>query len=87
MSDRWALVYPGHFERRRALAVYWIHRFRALRCEEGVPVAAGRLRKMGVPLEVALLILGITPTRGMPAPVGSRSTDPAGPRRRSFDAP
>ncbi|MBP6564060.1 MAG: hypothetical protein KA200_00445 [Burkholderiales bacterium] len=86
MSDRWALAYPNHFERRRALAVYWIHRFRSLRREEGAAVAAGRLRKMGVPLPVALLILGIRPTRGLPAPVAAQSTGPTGPRRGEFDA-
>ena len=86
MRDRFALAFPDHFERRRAIAVYLVARFRGLRAEEGVAVAARRLRKMGVPLEIALLILGISPTRGLPAPAGRQSTGPTGPRRGEFDA-
>jgi hypothetical protein len=34
------LAYPDHFERRRAIAVYLVERFRRLRSEEGTRAAA-----------------------------------------------
>jgi hypothetical protein len=60
------LAYPDHFERRRAIAVYLVERFRRLRSEEGTRAAAARLRKYGVPLELALLILGVSPSYRLP---------------------
>lgn len=58
-----ALDYPRHAERRLWVAAMICHRFRVIRAEEGTLAAARRLRKYGFPLEFALRVLGITPTR------------------------
>jgi hypothetical protein len=62
MRDPFALNLPGHFERRRFVAAWYCFHFRAIAAEDGVSVAARRLRKYGVPIEVALRVLGIAPS-------------------------
>jgi hypothetical protein len=67
MRDRWEIVPPRHHERRLWVAAMICHRFRLLRAEQGTLAAARRLRKYGFPLPLALRVLGITPTLGLPA--------------------
>jgi hypothetical protein len=63
MSDRWCIVPANQRERRELIAAWWVIRFREMAAEEGTQVAARRLRKAGVPLWIALRVLGIAPTR------------------------
>ena len=67
MPDRFAMVVPDHFERRRWIAAMICWRFRSIRAQEGTAVAAMRLRKYGFPLELALRVLGIAPSCSVPA--------------------
>lgn len=62
MRDRWVIVPATRRERRELVGEWLVLRFRDMARDEGVRVTAGRLRKYGVPLWVALRVLGITPT-------------------------
>ena len=62
MSDRWEIVPVTRRERRELVSEWMVWRWRAVAAEEGVQVAARRLRKAGVPIAVALRVLGIQPT-------------------------
>ena len=81
--DRWALLPATHPERRALVAAWICRKYRLIALEDGMPTAARRLRKSeGVPLEIALRILGITPTHRVQAPAEPTGTT-AG-RARSF---
>jgi hypothetical protein len=83
--DRWALVPATHPERRALVAAWVCRKYRLIAEEDGMPTAARRLRRSeGVPLEIALRILGITPTHRVQAPAEPTGTT-AG-RARSFEA-
>ena len=79
-AARWEVVPVGHDERRQLVAAYWCFRFRALAREEGTAVAANRLKKYGVPVWIALRILGIEPllTCSGPWPKPRGAIPPAG---------
>jgi hypothetical protein len=81
-SDRWVLVPATRLERRELVAQWLVERFRLMRREEGTAVAAARLRKYGVPLWVALHVLGIAPSH-VPALGRNPPGNPAG-RRTLF---
>lgn len=63
MSDRWCIVPATQRERRELIAAWLVWRFRQMAREEGVQTTARRLRKYGIPLAIALRVLGIEPTR------------------------
>lgn len=63
MSERWALVPATRRERREYVGTWYVLRYRARARRAGVAVVAKQLKKQGVPLEVALKILGIRPSR------------------------
>ena len=66
MSDRWTFTAPSHVDRRLLVAGWLCMKYRLLAAENGTQVAATRLRKYGVPLEIALRVLGIRPTHNLP---------------------
>ncbi len=66
MSDRWTFIAPSHFDRRMLVAGWLCMKYRLTAAEEGTHTAARRLRKAGVPLEIALRVLGIRPTHNLP---------------------
>ena len=53
---------PNHWERRRFVAAWWCRKYRLIAEQDGVQLAARRLRKQGVPVEVTLRVLGIQPS-------------------------
>ena len=62
MSDRWELVPVTQLERRELIAAWLCWRWRTVAREEGVQVAARRLRRYGIPIAITLRVLGIEPT-------------------------
>lgn len=62
VADRWAIVPVGRQERRELIAAWLVWKWREVAREEGVLVAASRLRRYGIPLEITLRVLGIEPT-------------------------
>jgi hypothetical protein len=69
-------------DRRVSIGDWYVERFRARRRVVGVAAVARQLKKQGVALRVALLILGIAPTRPPDAPAVLRGAPRRSPRGR-----
>jgi hypothetical protein len=73
--NRWGMHPADSRERRQLIAAWLCDRHRRVAADEGVLVAASRLRKYGFPIDLTMRVLGITPSSG-PWPKPPRALPP-----------